>query len=326
MPFNLHMEYGNLLLRFSDYKVILGGLILVLLFVLVFIKRRSNSLLSFSMLWFLVTLLPQSNLYPINAYMAEHWLYLPSIGFFIILAASLNYLFGVKNLKIFILSLSILLTTFYIFLTIKQNNYWKEPIAFFERTLQFTPRSISVLSNLANEYKKIGRSEDAIVLYKKAIQVEPKEPGAYNDLALIYDENTNYQDAIVFYKKAIEIDPAYFTAYSNLGNTYDNIGRHKEAIEYYKKAIEIEPNYAEAYLNLGIVLYADFDKRDEAITALKKAIEINPKNAEAHNNLAVAYYYKKQYELAVKHCNNATKLGYKVNPDLLKLLEPFREK
>ena len=57
----------------------------------------------------------------------------------------------------------------------------------------------------------------------------------------------------------------------------------------------------------------------------EKAIEIDSNYAAAHFNLATTYYNDKQYSLSIKHCNRAIELGYKVNPEFLKLLEPYRK-
>ncbi len=65
---------------------------------------------------------------------------------------------------------------------------------------------------------------------------------------------------------------------------------------------------------------------DETIIEFRKAIEINPYDGSSHNNLAVCHYSKEEYSLAINHCDKAVELGYRVNPELLKDLEPHREK
>ena len=105
---------------------------------------------------------------------------------------------------------------------------------------------------------------------------------------------------------------------------YYFIGNYKDAIALLKKALEINPNFIDAYNNLGSA-YCAAGKNKQAIAALKKAIQLNPKIGEAHNNIALAYYYNKEYGLAIKHCDMAMGLGYKVNPRLLELLRPYRK-
>ena len=54
-------------------------------------------------------------------------------------------------------------------------------------------------------------------------------------------------------------------------------------------------------------------------------MEIDPALPEAYNNLAVAYYYARQYDLAVVYCDKARAVGYPVKPGFLDSLKPYRK-
>ncbi|HIE44496.1 MAG TPA: tetratricopeptide repeat protein [Candidatus Omnitrophica bacterium] len=289
-PFHLHMEYGNKLFNLLHPKAITGILILFSLVWYAFIKRSNQSLISFSILWFFIALLPASNI-PLRVafYMAEHYLYLPSIGFFLALAYGLSSLYRTNKLKVFAIVLVVSLASFYLTLTVRQNEYWREPLRFYKRTLRYAPDSWRVHNNMGNIYSDIGK----------------------------------YEEAIASYKKAIKFNPDYAEAYYNLGNTYRKIGETEKAMVSFEKAIEANPAHAKAFNNLGL-LYISLDKREEAITLFKKAIDIDPEFAGAHNNLAVAYYYTYRYELAIKHCDRAIELGFNIKPEFRALLEPYR--
>lgn len=425
LPFNLHMEYGQKLFKFNDPKVLLGIGLMAILFVWAYRVRNRSKIFFLSIIWFFITLLPQSNLYPINAYMAEHWLYLPSIGFCLLLGNGLSYFCRNKYLRVWGIIFSCVLLSFYAFLTIKQNSYWNNPLIFYQRTLKYAPDSRVTYINLGNVYKEMGRTEEAIMLYKQAIEIEP-DAEAYYNLGNIFKEMHNTEEAISLYKKAIENNPRLVYAYNNLAVLYNTIGRYEEAISLFNQAIKINPDYIESYFNLGIAymaikkneeavntfkkiieinpnsqkvydkleliyyesgnymelikmyrdiiqnnpkhaqaynnlgnIYKEMNKLDEsilfyktaieinpqyahaynnlgivytligndreALVAFNKAIEIEPAFADAHNNLAVIYYYQKQYDLAIKHCDRAIELRYSVNPEFLKLIEPFRK-
>jgi len=248
-PHDLHMEYGMKLFHFSNPIAITGIVLLSVSIAIIFMVKETNKIIAFSLTWFIVGFLPMSNLYPINAYMAEHWLYLPSIGFFSVLAY-LAYLLFKKN-KIVSVILVLSLTYFYSVLTIKQNNYWQEPISFFKRTLHYAPDSYNVYINMAVAYTDLGQTKEAIAAYKQAIEIAPKKAKAYSNLGGLYAKIGNNQEAERFIKKAIELDPNYISAYLNLATIYMNTGKIEEAITAYKQVAKIEPGNAKAYYSLG---------------------------------------------------------------------------
>ena len=66
---------------------------------------------------------------------------------------------------------------------------------------------------------------------------------------------------------------------------------------------------------------------DEAIIEYKKALVTKTILPKIHYNLGIAYYYKRNYKLAITHCNKAIEFGGTVNPRLLELIEllkPYR--
>ena len=289
LPFNLHMEYVNRLFQLTNLQVIAGMFILFSLLIYAFRKRDGNRLVFFSIAWLFITLLPVSNLYPLNAYMAEHWLYIPSIGFFLLLAKGLSFLYRRRGFRIVAILSIIGLLIFYSFLTIRQNAYWREPLVFYERTLRYAPDSSRMYNNLGFIYYATDRNQEALAAYKRAIEINPDYAETYNNLAAIYKNINKNKEAIASLRKAIEINPGYAEAYNNLGLVYYNTNKNQEAIAAYKKAIEINPDLAKAYNNLGSVYYA-VNKNQEAITAYKKAIEINPDLASVYNNLGNVYF------------------------------------
>ena len=145
------MEYGNSFFKLTHPQAGIGAIAVLALFILILITKPARNIVFFSLVWFFVALFPVSNLYPINAYMAEHWLYLPSIGIFLLLARGLTLLYQERGLKILSIAASILFLGFYSYLTIDQNSYWKAPIPFYERTLKYANKSSRVYFNLANE-------------------------------------------------------------------------------------------------------------------------------------------------------------------------------
>nr|MBU1327756.1 tetratricopeptide repeat protein [Candidatus Omnitrophota bacterium] len=289
-PLDLHMAYGLKTFSLINANVITGFLIFVFLLFYALKKKKDNELIFFSIFWFLVALLPVSNIYPINAYMSEHWLYVPSIGFFLILAKGLVCLYKNKNFYPIAIISIVTLLTIYSLLTIRQNEYWKDPVFFYKRTLKYAPHDLRLYINLGNAYADTGK----------------------------------FQKAIYWYKKALIRAPNNWKLYLNLGAAYADMGRLQKAVRWYKKALKINPDSISVYNNLG-VLYIRLGKCKEAISSYRKALEINPDYARAYFGLAEAYFYDKQYNLAIKYCDEAVKFKYNVPKEFLDMLNSYRK-
>jgi tetratricopeptide (TPR) repeat protein len=340
LPFPLHMEYGAKLFDWFDPKAIMGLVLICGVLIFGYIKRN-NKILLFCIGWFFLTFLPDANIYKINAYMAEHFIYIPSIGIFLALSYALSFLYNNKRYKPVAIFLVIISVLFFLVVTIRQNRYWRDPVTFYETTLKYAPHSANAYNNIGESYQTKGDLKAALSSFNKAIESNPNIPEAYNNRGSVYESMGNYdlaiQDynkslelnpkdagvyynrgkllgfkgdydqAIIDYNKAIELKPEYFEAYNNRGNAYASTGNYDQAISDLTKAIEMNPDYFPAYNNRG----ADYLKKGQyarAVDDLNKAIELNPGSAEEYCNRGIIFFYQKDYEKALADFNKAVEL------------------
>ncbi len=219
LPINLNAE--RLLAipeSFFEPGVFISFIVLLIISIITIKTFTREKLISFGLLWIFLTLGPVSNIIFLSARpIAEQRLYIPSLGFCLILALVITKLWQSKPTKPIAILSSAFILIFYSSATIMRNYDWNDPVAFWSKTLEASPDSSRAHNNLGKEYSDIGKHEDAIASYKKAI----------------------------------EINPDYVMAYSNLGKAYDAIDKKETAITFCKKAIEINPDYAMAYYKLG---------------------------------------------------------------------------
>jgi tetratricopeptide (TPR) repeat protein len=358
LPIHLRMEYGLSLFKFTDPKVIAGMAVLLLLLASIFFFRKKNKFVFFCLSWSILCILPVLNIYPINAYMAEHWLYLPSIGFFLLVSGGLAWLLRQKPYKAIAILAMAALMVFYSTLTIAQNSYWKDPVTFYTRTLKYAPNSFLMHNNLGNIYNDMGRKEEALECYKRSLAINPVYGCAYISMGSVLDDLGRRDEAIEMFKKATEIDPKdYVLAYVNLGIVYAATGKLDEAEAAYKKAIETAPSLAYAYSGLGMIylgkgdankalelckkavamnpdlpnsyndlgtVYGVMDKLQDAIAVYLKAISLAPGYGAAHYNLSVTYFKNGQYDLAIREYDIAVRLGVRPRPVYIELIEKYR--
>jgi Flp pilus assembly protein TadD len=288
-PFGLHMEYGNPVFPFSEPRVWVGVALSAGCVVVGRWARRRDPLIFFALGWFFVGLLPVANLYPINAYMAEHWLYLPSVGFFIIISGLLAQLLRERRFHKAAWAVVAGWVVFCGILTVRQNLTWHEPVSFYMRTLKYSPGSPRALYNLANVYSGQGQTDQAIALYKELIDAKPDMNKvvamAFNNLGNAYIAKDDRPKAREAFEEALRIDPGFALAYNNLGNVLAETGRRAESLPAYQKAIELDPDYADAYFNLGVALW-EAGELNEAEEAAARSLRINPEQEEAFHLLA----------------------------------------
>jgi hypothetical protein len=184
--------------------------------------------------WFFISIIPVSGLIPISQILAEHFLYLPSIGFFLLI----NWLL-LSTVNLIPISPRFRLVIFYSLITpislillaktIRQNRVWRDPITFYEYTLTHAQPTARV----------------------------------YNNLAMAYADTKNHDKAIENYQKSIALGDVYPNPHYNLGNTFVETGNTEKAEQEYKNALIVDPNFHYATLRLGQI-YINRGKIDDA--------------------------------------------------------------
>jgi tetratricopeptide (TPR) repeat protein len=242
-PFGLHME-RDISLSYSIFEpqTASGLFIITASFLIGYALRKKHRFLLFSSAWFSIAIFPNSNIFPINALIYEHWLYLPSVGFFIAISWVLQKMLGkpgvIKSIAIILIPL---IALFYVWRTSDRNKDWRNPISFYESTLKYKPDSARLHNNLAMAYADAEREEDAIREYKKAIECGDYYPQTHYNLSNIYIKRGNYETAISELKKSIEIDNNFLYSHESLAQIYFNQGKFAEAKKEALFILEREP-------------------------------------------------------------------------------------
>lgn len=301
LPFNLHMERTvEIATSFFSPSVILGAFIFAGSISLAFLLLKKAPVVSFGIFWFFIALFPMSNLLvPVNDLIYEHWMYVPLIGIFVIiiwLAQKVGNLVSKKQesrknhiqvnswakyiqstnwLEKLLLFFFLLFLIFLSVLTIRRNRDWRDPITFYNQTLEYAPNSYRIINNLGMAYTDVGDYAKAEETYKRAIKLNPDIPVAYHNLANSYQEMGEEELAIENYKNAISNNPAFLNSYVALADLYLENQNVQEARSVYEQAL------GHTDLDLDILFYLGelaFQQNDleGSILYLEQALEINP--------------------------------------------------
>ena len=266
----------------KDPQVFVSLCLFILIISAAFKFFKELKIVSFCILWFLVTLAPVSGIIPLYIKAAQRYLYIPSIGFCILLGF-LTQLFidFVKSKKIkYITSPGILVVgpilLFYISTDVPQNVAYKNDYIFNQNIIDNFPLDSSEhYLRLGHLYLKDKMPVQALVNYNIAISFNPHNHFFYLSLGRLYYELKDKDRALLEFKKALKLKPDSAQAYINIGAIYGEKGDHKKAISYFKKALKIDPYFCEAYGNLASA-YANICQFEKAFNILNKAIKAFP--------------------------------------------------
>lgn len=316
-PAGLHMERSDFLLdpviSFLDPRFIASSVFIIALGMVIWLVRKRSKPIFFGSIWFILSLLPVLNIRPINAFVAEHWLYFPSIGFFLAASAVFLGALDLKSIRLCILSFLIVICVMLGALTIRQNYVWRNPVIFYKYTLRFSPQSARVHTNLGVEYLNLKLYKEAEKEYLEAIRLDPFGKHTfyhYLNLGLLYDRSGKEDMALKTYEKAAKINPNLPLAYRFAGNIYSRRGKYQDAIKFYKRATEITPSNAYFWYDLGNA-YMKAKMYKEAAVAFERSLKIYPYFAEADYNLGNIYAAHGDFKTAREFWKRALE----INPD-----------
>lgn len=315
-PFSLSLAYDIIPARsLLALSFMVPFIVIVSILSTAALLRKKDPLSYFGILFFLITLLPVSNIYPLANLMAERYLYLPMAGLCIVAGTNAFRLLIVSSHRYqtalyFLSGLLMVILALFSFSVMKMNEVWRDSHTLWAHTLQKKPWDSRAHNNLGVFYENSGQIEIAQQEFMKAIQLDPDYAAAHFNLGTIYLKSGNLTDAEREFMTTLKLYPNHFKAHYNLGRLYGTYGKVEEATREYQSALELNPYDPKTHNNLGNI-YDDLGRTDEAITEYKLALRLSPDYATAHFNMGVAYLRKGLVESAKAEFA----IALKINPD-----------
>jgi len=266
-----------------DYLPVLGGLFILLGSVaLLIVFHRRIPLLAWAIAWLGVTLLPVSNIIPIpGAMMNERWLYLPSVGFVILLgwgafkilsqsgSALRKVLWGVGSVLLLLFAVRI----------VSWNAVWRSDESVALKILQQHPESSLAHNNLGNFLFCVGRISEAKQEYAQAILLDPEGAQSHANLGNVYCAEGKWPRGMASYRKALALDPRLALAWYALGVAYQRQGVLDSALIQYQRVLQLDPLHVPALKGSGGIL---LEKKEYGLAEgyFRRALTIAPDDSE----------------------------------------------
>ncbi len=315
------------IMSFGDVGVILSILLYVLILILALVTLKRFKIVSFSIFYYLITLSIVSNLvFPIGTNMSERFMFMPSIGF-CLLIAWLGIRFLSSRPIVFAIVFGLMLSGFSI-RTVDRNGVWYDDYNLFTTDIKTSSRSAKGLNSaggaMIHQYEKSKNKDKNQLIEAKqyldqAIEIHPYYKNAYllHGNASFYLQE--FEDAISSYEKALQIDPEFSDALNNLQVVYRDAGRFfgekqgnlDKAIRYLNRSYEMKANDFETLRLLGVAHGINQDHQN-AIKYFQLAVKANPNDAQSYMNLGNAHINAGLKDEAQTYFQQAIKLDPKI--------------
>ncbi len=149
----------------------------------------------------------------------------------------------------------------------------------FQKALKINPRSIEVLTELAQLKRSQWKFDEAINYYTQVEQANRLTYEIAYGLGACYASKQEYPQAIEWLQKAVVLAPDSAAGHFALGNALVQNGQAEAAIPELKASQRMDPGMKQAYFLLGRA-YSKLGRPEEAKAAFQKLSELNRAEAQ----------------------------------------------
>jgi len=259
----------------------------------IFIMKKKNNnlkLFFFFCMWFFSGFGIITQIYPLDATVADRWFYFPLAGLLGIIGVfmqSVTWHSTIKKVGVFA---GICLVLLFSVRTIIRNSNWSDGITLFSHDIKISDNP-NLEGNLAYELLLANRYTEGIYYLQKSTQAEPNASDLY-DLGSLYEQSHNYQKAIYYYSLSLKQNDGTYGNNEVRKNAYDGLSRiltlhqdPKNAKKFLERALKIYPKEGSYWAYLAIVDYT-LGGQDEALKAAENAKTL------LHNATVDKLYYR----------------------------------
>ncbi|XP_053271328.1 protein O-mannosyl-transferase TMTC2 [Pleuronectes platessa] len=255
----------------------------------------TENLVLFSLSILSLPFIPATNLFfYVGFVVAERVLYIPSIGFCLLVAAGARTVYvrlRTRGCRAVLLCLCAGLVLLNGLRTVQRNRDWSNEENLYKSGISVNPAK--AWGNLGNVLKNQGKVAEAEEAYRNALHYRGNMADMLYNLGLLLQEKERSAEALHYYKLAIGSRPTLASAYLNTGIILMNQGNLEEAKRTFLTCAEIpdenlkdphahKSSVTSCLYNLGKLLHEQ-GQQEEALSVYREAVQKMPKQFAPHS-------------------------------------------
>ena len=325
-PINLTFEYD--FLTQVPWSSLLTSIAIILLCIFLACKKfyLKNSLLTFCVLWFPLTIAPTNSFMERTHLFSERNMYIPLFGLCLFFAVILFLIFKTqKHSALWGTCLLLFIGTAFSSMVVKRNQTYASTSSLWADTFKKSPNKLSVGKTLSIHYLMEEDYANTLKALRALLEINPHLYDVHLNLGIAHKSLGKFSEAEKNFKEAIRIKPTNPNSHFNLASLYGNLRKFIKASQEFDRAHALYKvkgqnppeqffyDKSRAHNQAGIELIQS-QKFDEALIQLKKSVRQNPNLLSARFNLAkLLLQLKKDPKKAKTHLKAA--LALKPNPE-----------
>jgi len=294
-------------------------------------RLRSSMLARFGILWFAVNLLPVLNLsaFGEDFLVQERYVYVPSIGFSLLIALALlkiplEKLIPIKSRRIAQISVTAVLVLLLGGKSLAQNTIWKDDMTLWYHGEEAASEQFMSHYILGHKLINLGEYVLAAQRLEECLKLSPENLVVISNLAsadvLIFQyqfannpvtaDHALLERALELCEKGLSKTSEFPPIWDTLGTIYTfetNLKNYDRAIACFQRGLALSPGNAMMTFHLGGTLAKNGDL-DNGMKLLQLALEMNSGIVDAHKFLAYIYKAKGQYKEAIDELNTYVRM------------------
>ena len=313
IPQPLVYYYGYRYVPVAEWTYVLpiaGVLLYSLLFAIAVYQFRKKTVLSFGILFYLVSIAPYSNLiFPAPGMMAERFTYASTLGFSIAICAAIFAYFKInpsnfewkgnsKKVGYIICSIAFLFGI----RSMVRNANWKDKMTLYTHDMEYLGESAK--ANMMYGAMKLSIAQSERVSITRLMNQGRQNRDTVKQLYASF--NSGILEAQSHFKKATEITPTYPIAWINLASTYYFQNNFKLALHYSSKGVELNPKSVEGTYNMGMA-YNSLGKRDSATYFFNRTLKLDSSHFQSYDRLCAIKMAEKDTVSALNYLLTSAK-------------------
>ncbi len=259
----------SVLPTYSASATIIGSVILLALTGLIFVAtQKDKKMLAWSLLWFILLVLPTTIFQRGNADEWNDYLYcrsyLPLVGILFMFAFLLKNKLEKAN-QTLLLSIGLIPIVFFAYINYDHVDAYESPVSFYENAIEQDSSRAFYYQIIGNYYAENGQIDKAETYFEKAANNQSGYYKRYFQLGEVSMMKQEYSKAILHYKKALELQPDEKPIMFALSQAYVSAVYLDSAQSIWERMTNLFPKEPEAYFELFniSVMNLDYDNIDK---------------------------------------------------------------